>query len=208
MKRIFTIITAALCLWGCSDERNTEFWSTASYATIDAITGDYSMISATWSEPIDLSGEGFVTDDILYQLECYGWTGIQSIRYLDETVPTSVLYRSSVLQPESPSGLTQINLYVPYPEGSKNNTERPISKADRCNIAMEVYQFHYKVDSRGYISLFNIDDRQMSGDGGRLTDVEIRFDGAYIYFEADTSLYDWSTETWQDGHMSITYQHN
>ena len=120
----------------------------------------------------------------------------------------SVLNRSTVLTPQSPEWKTQINLYVPFPEYGKGKTEEPLKKSGRCNIDMNPYQFHYKVDSRGYISLYNIDDRQMSGNGGVLRNVTIRFEGKYIYFNADTSMYDWDTMTWKDGHMSLKYRHN
>ena len=207
MKRILTIFTTIIFLYACNAEY-TEFWSEASYATIAAITGNYTLYSGTWSSEIDLSGEGFVTDDILYQMELYGWTGIQSIRQEDDPESVTVLQRSLVITPEKPEYITQINLYVPYPEYGKEQTEKTIQPAGRCNISMEAYQFHYKVDSRGDIELFNIDDRQMVGYGGILKNVEIRFEEEYIHFKAETSLYDWSTQTWQDGTMNLTYRHN
>lgn len=55
MNRILTIILAALCLAGC-EAKFTEFWSEASYATIAAITGNYTLYSGTWSSEIDLAG--------------------------------------------------------------------------------------------------------------------------------------------------------
>ena len=207
MKRILTIFTAIICLFGC-EAKFTEFWSEASYATIAAITGNYTLHSGIWSSVIDLSGKGLVTDDILYQLELYGWTGIQSIRQEDDSEPVTVLQRTFVITPEKPEHITQINLYVPYPEYGNEQTEKSIEKAGRCNISMEPYQFHYKVDSRGDIELFNIDDRQMVGHGGKLKNVEIHFEGKYIHFKAETSLYDWSTQTWQDGTMNLIYRHN
>lgn len=207
MKRILTIFTAIICLYGC-EAKFTEFWSEASYATIAAITGNYTLHSGTWSSEIDLSGKGLVTDDILYHLELYGWMGIQSIRQEDDPEPVTVLQRSFVITPEKPEHITQINLYVPYPEYGKEQTEKNIEQGDKCNISIQPYQFHYKVDSRGDIELFNIDDRQMVGHGGKLKNVDIRFEGEYIHFKAETSLYDWSTQTWQDGTMNLTYRHN
>ena len=65
MKRILTIFTAIICLYGC-EAKFTEFWSEASYETIVGITGNYTLHSGTWSYEIDLSGKGLVTDDILY----------------------------------------------------------------------------------------------------------------------------------------------
>lgn len=207
MKRLLTIILTTVYLCGC-EAKFTEFWSEPSYATIAAITGNYTLHSGTWSSEIDLSGKGFVTDDILYQLELYGWMGIQSIRQEDDPEPVSVLQRSFVITPEKPEHITQINLYVPYPEYGKEQTEKNIEQGDKCNISIQPYQFHYKVDSRGDIELFNIDDRQMVGHGGKLKNVVIRFEGEYIHFKAETSLYDWATQAWQDGTMNLTYRHN
>ena len=207
MKRILSILTAVICFCGCESE-SRESWSNDSYATIIAITGNYTLYSGTWSSEIDLSGKGFVTDDILYQMELYGWMGIQSIRQEDDPESVTVLQRSEVIIPEKPEYKTQINLYVPYPEYGKDQTDYLIQQTGRCNISMEPYQFHYKVDSRGDIELFNIDDRQMVGYGGILKNVEIHFEGEYIHFKAETSLYDWSTQTWQDGTMNLTYRHN
>ena len=207
MKRILSVFTAAICLCGC-EARFTEFWSEASFATIEAITGNYTLYSGTWSSELDLSGEGFVTDDILYQLELYGWTGIQAIRQEDDPESVSVLQRSLVMTPEKPEYMTQINLYVPYPEYDKGHTEKTIERSGRCNVDMADFQFHYKVDSRGDIELFNTGDRQMCGYGGRLENVEIRFEDEYLYFKAETSFYDWATQTWQDGTMNLTYRHN
>lgn len=204
MKRILTIIAATLCIIGCNKER-TNFWSRASYATIEAVTGHYSLISAQWDSPIDLSGNGLVTNDILHQLQTYGWTGIQTIKYLYEEEYTCILHRSLVITPTHPEEHTQINLYVPYPE---YGTECTIHKENRCNIDIQPYQFHYNINSRGELTLFGVDDRKMSGEGGTLTNVSILFEGNSIYFEADTSFYDWATSSWQDGRLSLEYQHN
>ena len=207
MNRILTIIITVTSLASCQT-KFTEFWSKASYETIEAITGNYTLYSGTWSSEIDLSGYGLVTDDILYQLEIYGWMGIQSIRQEEDTQSVSVLRRSLVITPEKPEYKTQINLYVPYPEYDKDQTDHTIEQNGRCNVSIEPYQFHYKIDSHGDIELFNISDRQMVGHGGTLKNVEIRFEGEYIHFKAETSLYDWSTQTWQDGTMNLTYRHN
>lgn len=212
MKRGIAMLTAVVLVCSCNGDIYEHHgkigsWSQASYATIEAITGDYSLVSASWSSPIDISGEGFVTDDILCQMQMYGWAGVQSIRYMDEDEPVSVLYRSSVLVPGSPDELTQINLYAPFPEG-REDAEHPLQKMNRCNVDMFPYQFHYKVDSRGGVLLYGVDDRRLSGDGGSLTNVRIRIEGSCIYFEADTVLYDWSTSSWQEGHITLEYRHN
>lgn len=206
MKRILTILAAAICLWGCEDEPYyTEFWSVASFATIDAITGTYSLCSATWSSDIDLSGEGFATNDILCQLELFGWAGMQEVKYQDDTDFISVLYQSLVITPQTPEQKTQINLYVPFPEYDKGRTEE-LQKMERCNVDIYPYQFHYKVNSKGEIELFNVDERMLGG--GTLENIKVRFEGRHIHFEATTSFYDWTTQNWQDGTMNLTYIHN
>ncbi len=207
MKRILTILAAIVCLCGC-DFENKDFWTKASYETIDAITGTYSLYSATWSSTLDLSGEGFITDDILYQLQVYGWTGVQTVKYQEDPDHVCVLNQSLVLTPESPEWKTQVNLYVPYPEYGKDHTDEFSQKSGRCNIEMDLYQFHYKVDYRGDVELFYQDYRQFSGQGGRLENIKLSFEGQYIHLSADTSFYDWSTSSWQDGTMHLTYRHN
>lgn len=179
-----------------------QFWSEVSRATIDAINGSYSMESAQWSQPIDLSGNGIQSENILQQMERYGWTGRQSVQEV------SILCCSNVARPESPRELAQVDLFVPFPERSQDNSAKPLEQSGRCSLDVHAYQFHYQVDSRGWISLFNVSDRQMNGDGGTLSNVEVRFEGRRIYFEANTALYDWSTESWQDGHMSLIFVHN
>lgn len=208
MKRILTILIFIVALYGCTED-SVESWSADTIATLDAITGEYSLISASWNSPIDLSGEGPATRDMLYQLESHGWCGIQSIKNQDETEFVSVLFRSDVLEPDSPLGKGQVNLYVPYPERDKDmNKEHPIVKSDRCNIEMNVYQFHYQVDGDGKIALTGVTDRRMCGDGGMLSNVKIRFEGNCIYLEAVTSYYDWASASWLDGKLRLIYEHN
>ncbi len=207
MKRILIFLSAIMCLCGC-EAKYTEFWSEASYATIDAITGTYSLCSGTWDSEIDLSGEGFASDNILNQLEIYGWTGIQTIKYEEDSEQITVFNQSLVSIPKKPEHLTQINLYVPYPEYGKDQNEETVQKSGRCNISIDPFQFHYKVNSKGDIEIFNTQDRKMCGYGGTLKNVNIRFEGEYLHFKAETSFYDWTTSSWQDGTMNLTYRHN
>ena len=207
MKRILTILAAIVCLCGCNLEKE-DFWTKASYATIDAITGTYSLYSATWSSTLDLSGEGLITDDIIYQLQLYGWTGVQTVKYQEDPDHVCVLNQSLVLTPESPEWMAQVNLYVPYPEYGKGNPDISNDKSGKCNLEMDLYQFHYKVDHRGDIELFYPEERQFSSRGGKFTDISVSFEGEFLHFSANTSLYDWSTSSWQDGRMDLKYRHN
>lgn len=213
MKRfqnLFIIsLLASLSFISCQKTSLEEAWSAKAIKTISVISGDYTMISATWSSPIDLSGEGTVSNDILQQLKMYGWMGNQSIRYSGEEEFTSALYRSAVLSPRSPRELAQVNLNIPLSEWIDRATGAPV-KNGRCDVDMTTFQFHYTVGPSGDITLHNVMDRT-GGDAPyrKLEHIKIHLDEAgYLLFEADATFYDWATASWQDGHMSLIYWHN
>lgn len=213
MKRfqnLFIIsLLASLSFISCQKISLEEAWSAKAIKTISVISGDYTMISATWSSPIDLSGEGTVSNDILQQLKMYGWMGNQSVRYSGEEEFTSALYRSAVLSPRSPRELAQVNLNIPLSEWIDRATGAPV-KNGRCDVDMTSFQFHYTVDSSGDITLHNVMDRT-GGDAPyrKLEHIKIHLDeDGYLLFEADATFYDWATASWQDGHMRLTYWHN
>lgn len=213
MKRfqnLFIIsLLASLSFISCQKISLEEAWSAKAIKTISVISGDYTMISATWSSPIDLSGEGTVSNDILQQLKMYGWMGNQSIRYSGEEEFTSALYRSAVLSPRSPRELAQVNLNIPLSEWIDRATGAPV-KNGRCDVDMTTFQFHYTVDPSGDITLHNVMDRT-GGDAPyrKLEHIKIHLDeDGYLLFEADATFYDWATASWQDGHMSLIYWHN
>ena len=133
MKRfqnLFIIsLLASLSFISCQKISLEEAWSAKAIKTISVISGDYTMISATWSSPIDLSGEGTVSNDILQQLKMYGWMGNQSVRYSGEEEFTSALYRSAVLSPRSPRELAQVNLNIPLSEWIDRATGAPVKTA-------------------------------------------------------------------------------
>ncbi len=213
MKRfqnLFIIsLLASLSFISCQKISLEEAWSAKAIKTISVISGDYTMISATWSSPIDLSGEGTVSNDILQQLKMYGWMGNQSIKYSGEEEFTSALYRSEVLSPRSPRELAQVNLNIPLSEWIDRATGAPV-KNGRCDVDMTTFQFHYTVDPSGDITLHNVMDRT-GGDAPyrKLEHIKIHLDeDGYLLFEADATFYDWATASWQDGHMRLTYWHN
>lgn len=213
MKRfqnLFIIsLLASLSFISCQKISLEEAWSAKAIKTISVISGDYTMISATWSSPIDLSGEGAVSNDILQQLKMYGWMGNQSVRYPGEEEFTSALYRSAVLSPRSPRELAQVNLNIPLSEWIDRATGAPV-KNGRCDVDMTTFQFHYTVDPSGDITLHNVMDRN-GGDAPyrKLEHIKIHLDeDGYLLFEADATFYDWATASWQDGHMRLTYWHN
>ena len=212
MKRfqnLFIIsLLASLSFISCQKISSEEVWSEKSIETINVISGDYTMISATWSSPIDLSGEGTVSQDILQQLKTYGWMGDQGVKRADEEEFTSVLNRSVALTPKSPKSLAQVNLYIPISDHIDRKTGTPV-KNGRCDIDMSLFQFHYTVDFFGKVTLHNVSDRRGDAFNRRLDDVKVRFDReGYLFFEANILLYDWATTCWHEGPLRIVYQHN
>ena len=195
----------------CDDDNydvDDILWSDKAIETVTTIAGDYSMVSATWSEVIDFSGSGTINDDILLQMNLYGWYGVQSIKYRNEEEGTSILYRSQVLPPSKPKALAQVNLYVPFSHFTEYGEDRPY-ESGRCDIEIFTYQFHYTVDTDGKITLWNVSDRHGDSKYRKLENVDVRFaEGGYLLFDADTVFYDWATSSWQEGHMSLLFRHN
>lgn len=221
MKRfriLFTIfLLASLSLVSCQKEAIkgetdvTGTWSEKSIATINAVSGDYTIVSATWDSPIDLSGHGTASRDILEQLETYGWLGDQAERKFGEEESTSILYCSTIVKLKSPGTTAEINLYIPSSVWVSDRSFAPY-KDGLCNIDMNVYQCKYTVDYFGNITLLYVRDRNVEGlehFTHRLENVQVYFNGGgYLIFEADATFYDWATASWQDGHMRLAYWHN
>ena len=204
----FAIITLLVSLTSCSgiQPEYTASWTKKSLETINTISGHYSLVSATWSMSIDLSGEGTANENILSQLNQYGWMGSQSIQYTGDTMGTSILTCSFVATPSSPNSLTQVDLYVPFPLGNRKTFDKQRPEKPCCSLDMKVYQYYYTLDNLGNIALIGVTDRK-NAYGGTLQNVEVRFaEGGRLLFDADTSLYDWSTSCWQDGHMSLVFR--
>lgn len=215
MKRfqiLFTIsLLASLSFVSCRTISVDEGWSAKSIETINAISGDYSLVSATWDSPIDLSGHGTASRDILEQLEAYGWLGAQAEKRFGKKESTSILYCSTIVKLKSPGTTAEINLYIPSSVWVSDRSSAPY-KDGFCNIDMNVYQCKYTVDYFGNITLLFVNDRYVEGLNyftHKLENVQLYFNGGgYLIFEADATFYDWATASWQDGHMRLAYWHN
>lgn len=207
MKKIFVTILASLVLMSCQKADHDTRWSEKSEATVAAIAGEYTMVSAQWSKLIDFSGNGIVDDNMLGQMRMFGWMGMQSVKYEDEAKGKSIIYRSQVLFQKNPDALTQVNLYVPY--SVRNESSGHPIKNGSCTIEVICYQFHYKVDADGQITLYNVHDFHGDSEYKKLENVEIQFiDDHCILFNADSMFYDWATSCWQEGHMCLRFNHN
>ena len=212
MKKIILTALIGLAICSCSTLEQDEFELTmSSMETINKITGTYTMISASFSTPVDLSGSGFKSKDILAQLEMHGWMGTQAIAFEGEE-PRVVFEQNEVLTPGEDGGskTTQINFYVPYPHLHPYDEKNGKTVDGLCSVDMSSYQFHYQVDRKGNLHLLSVTDRKMFGDDGArwLRDVDIRFVGEMVLFSASTSFYDWSTRSWKDGTMDVVFRHN
>ena len=70
------IFAAVILLGFCSCEKiePQEFeWTASSLETINRITGTYTMLSARFSTPVDLSNSGFVSKNLMAQMEVNGY---------------------------------------------------------------------------------------------------------------------------------------
>ena len=212
MKKVLIAALVGLVFCACEKVEPNEFeWTAYSLETINRITGTYTMLSARFSTPVDLSNNGFASKDILAQMEMQGWMGVQSVAFQDEEAKI-VFEQNRVLNPWSFDGnnLTQVNFYVPYPHLQRYDAEYGRSEAGTCSVYMDSYQFHYKVDRTGELHLFYGTDRIMTGDEGarKLEDISIRFTEDLVFFDARTSYFDWSTTSWKDGRLEIVFRHN
>ena len=208
------IFAAVILLGFCSCEKiePQEFeWTASSLETINRITGTYTMLSARFSTPVDLSNSGFVSKNLMAQMEVNGWMGTQTIAFENEE-PKVVFEQNQVLTPNTFDGdnETQVNLYVPYPHLWELETESERTEAGTCSVDMDDYQFHYKVDRFGELHLFYPKERKMWGGEGAqmLEDISIHFAEDMIFFNARTSYYDWSTSRWKDGRLEVIFRHN
>ena len=61
------LLAVALLSVSCSGQEEDNSFSAASIRTLIEIVGFYSMTSLEWDSPVDISGYGLVSSDILLQ---------------------------------------------------------------------------------------------------------------------------------------------
>ena len=174
------------------------FWSAGKRPVIvDTFSGSYTLISASFSEPVKLSVNGAPTTDILGQMKSYGWWGIQAVENQDP------MTRNDVLPTLSLNKRTQINLYVTasveYIRGFKISEGR--SFIDLCE-----YQFHYLIDEKGKIVIDYPNTIQLAGEASPLRNIQIDVSSlGLIIIRYSTSCYDVAKGAWIRGDMTLVY---
>jgi len=205
MKKIIIGLFACLALLSCKKQEVNPLWTDKTTETVRSITGEYTMVSALWSAQADFSGNGTIGNDVLEQMDLYGWMGTQRIkRYGEEYV--SILNRSVVCEPSSGAkeAYSQVNLYIPVSDFTNKLTGRP-DKNGRCTLNVIPFQFHYWIDADGQIELKDLRDFHPGDEHMKLENVDIVFKEGSIFFNADSVLYDWARDGWQEGHISIEF---
>ena len=105
------LLAVALLSVSCSGWKDDNGYSAASIRTLNEIVGFYSITSLEWDSPVDISGNGLVSSDILLQMKRYGFYG-PSIHYGEEPEARSALNDNKVMMPGDTYGFGQVILYI------------------------------------------------------------------------------------------------
>ena len=177
-----------------------EDMSSAAMHAVSALYGKYELTAVEFSEPVDVSGDGYASTDILRQMKDSGWGGIQSIDYVSPLVQNIVLPTLKV------NFEAQINFFLPVTLSLES--ERELARENgTCNVEMATYQFHYKVDSDGSIS-FDYPKEFKSRDYTiPYQNVDITFvpEQQRIVVTAITHFKDMSLDGWRGGYVTLMY---
>jgi len=165
------------------------------------VMGVYSLSSASFSEPVSLFQGLGPYGDLYRQLQMQGWYGTIWVDLNDGRGELSPFKQSQVLAMVEEDDCAQVNLYVPYPLCCRDG--QPV---ERCGVSVQLYQFHYIVNGEGEVELKGISDSWCAdSDSPKLTEVSIEFADGRILFEANTSYYDWNSESWKEGLLQLEY---
>ena len=161
MKRFLALSGIALLIASCQISIGTP-------ETTDNISGYYSLTSALWSSPVDISGHGDASEDLRHQLLMYGWWGTMTQTGLSEE--KSAL-DASVLLPLPSDGLGQINLFIPFfyydGDGATELPQPPTPHEGRCCVVMTRTTFNYEYDENNNI---NVILSGVPSEGGNFSD--------------------------------------
>ena len=215
MKRFLLVFVLLSVLSACGKSGSEDRLSDAFRATLSSIDGLFSAIDIRWDSPVDISGNGKVSDDILLQLEDYGCSGVQSVLFDDTEESFDVFDANDVLIPQNPDRLGQVNLYMPYFEygrgrfdfdSGENERIAPKSFEGHCCAQMQPYQFHYSVGADGRIDV-RAQDSPRYGDSFGLKNVSVQFvKSGVIVVQADTRLWDFASESFKDGRIEAWFK--
>lgn len=196
MERIqFVLISivASLAVSSCQ-VKNDDIMPVATIHSIAEISGVYELTEATFSSPVKLADQADKDTDLLILMRQYGWHGTAAV---DDK---SLVNSNKVFVAEGVNSLSQINLYVPCPSSEVDLAET------LCLISMDEFQFHYKVDAKGTISLDYPADFRVSDKSIALEDIDITYDSGVFRLEASTNYYDLSSSSYLGGKLRLVFR--
>ena len=207
MKKIIALICIPVLLLSCGNSGE----QTAFFNTMSGTFGHYTLQEVRWEQAVRLSDIGLIPScELLHQMKNYGWTGLQ---YQETDYGTmSATDCNLVIPPANADELAQVNLYLPYfqytPDVAGDGTETilPPDPVDgQCCVTMDAYQFYYTIDADGRIDI-QCPDSPLVADTFPYTDVKVRFtDNGQLLFEGYTTLWDFSSGTWQSGRLTAVF---
>ena len=195
MERIqFVLISIVASLAVCSCQVKDDIMPVATIHSIAEISGVYELTEASFSSPVKLAENSDKDTDLLVPMMQYSWHGTVAV---DDK---SLVNSNKVFVSEGVNSLSQINLYVPCPSSEVNLAET------LCLISMDEFQFHYKVDAKGTISLDYPADFRVSDKSIALEDINITYNSGVFRMEASTNYYDLSSSSYLGGKLRLVFR--
>lgn len=186
-------IAATLAVSSCQ-VKNDDIMPVATIHSIAEISGVYELTEATFSSPVKLADNADKDTDLLVPMMQYNWSGTIAVN------GKSPMISNIVCTAEGVNRLAQINLYVPCPSSEVDMA------GTMCLINMSEFQFHYKVDAEGIISI-NYPSSFRSGDKSiALEDINITYDSGVFWMEANTNYYDVSSSSYLAGKLKMVFR--
>ena len=196
MKRILVVlisIAASLAVCSCQ-VKSDDIMPVATIHSIAEISGVYELKEATFSSPVKLADRAEKDTDLLVPMMQYNWSGTIAVN------GKSPMISNIVCTAEGVNRLAQINLYVPCPSSEVEMA------GTMCLINMSEFEFHYKVDAEGIISI-NYPSSFRSGDKSiALEDINITYDSGVFWMEANTNYYDVSSSSYLAGKLRMVFR--
>jgi hypothetical protein len=200
MKRLLALSGIALLLASCQLTLGP-----ADNGNPNDISGYYSLTSALWSSPVDISNHGTASEDIRHQLLMYGWWGVNT--HSDLSGEKSALEASNVL-PLPTDGIGQINLFIPFFSydivGSTETLLPPTPQDGKCCVSMECINFYYECGEKECITVLP-PSVPLQGETFPMTNPTLEVNPGSVVFRANTTLYDFATSNWVDGVLTLRY---
>lgn len=209
MKKTLIAIMVVLALSGCGysfklGTPDPDLFAGRKVQTLATIVGNYTLAEAKFSQCVALSKQASPSKDLLQQLFLYGFSGLQSTRYLSGQDVLDAMHSSAVLPETNDQG--QVNLVIPYPFNQEYIDHMGTSLPDNpCFVNMDMYQFHYSVNNWGALTIENVKEWTSSNSTCPMANVTVEMESGRISFIADTSFYDFSTGSFKEGQLSLLY---